>query len=132
RSKRDWSSDVCSSDLTYYAIARVGAVFVPVNPQFKQQEATHVIKQSDVTALFCDAPRDYQNICSEISNLKLKISVGFTAPDFKSYEDLLLNVGENEVIQEEPIDDLAVIMYTSGTTGKPKGAMLTHENLLSA
>lgn len=116
----------------YYAIARIGAVFVPINPGFKENETNHIINQSDVTVLFCDAARHFQKTCSKIKNFKFKISVGFTDPDFVSYEDLLMAVEKDEYIHEQPKEDLATIMYTSGTTGKPKGAMLTHRNLLSA
>jgi len=118
--------------VAYYAIARIGAAFVPVNPYFKEKEAEQVINQSDVTVLFCDAARQYQKICAKINDFKLKIAVGFTAPGFKSFEDFLLGVDEDEVVHEPPKNDLAAIMYTSGTTGQPKGAMLTHKNLLSS
>lgn len=117
--------------VTYYAIARIGAVFVPINPEFQEKEAEHIILQSDVTVLFCDGARHYNNICSKIDDFKLKISVGFTDKNFTSYEDVLQKVDQNESIHQEPIDDLSTIMYTSGTTGKSKGAMLTHTSVLS-
>ncbi|HCT79124.1 MAG TPA: long-chain-fatty-acid--CoA ligase [Micromonosporaceae bacterium] len=83
----------------YYGILRVGAVVVPMNPLLKEREVEYYLNDSGAKLLF-DEPS------------------AFLAGHTASYE-----------VTERADDDTAVILYTSGTTGKPKGAELTHLNL---
>lgn len=115
----------------FFATARIGAVLVPINPMFSEKESSYIMKQADIVALFCDGERFYENTCKEIDNFKFKVSVGFEHENFISYQSLMKPLQQDEIIHIEPKDNFFTIMYTSGTTGRPKGAMLTHTNVLS-
>jgi long-chain acyl-CoA synthetase len=84
----------------YYGILRVGAIVVPMNPLLKEREVDYYMSDSGARLLF-DMP-----------------SVGLPFDTRADYE-----------LTERSADDTAVILYTSGTTGRPKGAELTHFNL---
>lgn len=115
----------------FFATARVGAVLVPINPMFSEEESKYIMKQSDIVVLFCDGERFYNKLCDKIDNFKFKVSVRFKTSGFIPLEELKHPLENDEIIQVEPKNNLFTIMYTSGTTGRPKGAMLTHSNVLS-
>ncbi len=109
-----------------YAIWRLGAQLVTVNPLMKSQEVEYIVKNSEASVLVTlgaladvlDLP-DYQGswvVVGETSREAVPHAQLFQAPP---------------VIQPEPLeaDDVVAVIYTSGTTGRPKGAMLTSRNL---
>ncbi|MFJ9589001.1 acyl-CoA synthetase [Streptomyces acidicola] len=109
---------------TLFAAGVLGAVFVPFNPRLAGPEIVHQLADSGAKALVhrpshaglvAGLPGD--------TGVRTYIEVG------AEYEALLAGA-ENEPI-DQPVthDDTCLIMYTSGTTGRPKGAMLTHGNL---
>ena len=113
----------------WWAILKAGGVLCPVNPAYTGPEAGYVIGHSAAVAVVTDA-RGADAIAPErgtLPDLRAVISI-----------DAGGDVGFAEVAGEEATvptperrgDDLAAILYTSGTTGKPKGAMLTHRNQL--
>ena len=120
----------CEFVIAFYAIARAGAVSIPVNPFFSKQEASYILQQTGAKIIFCSAEKYYGELQQEIEHLETLISVGFKAGGYVSYESLIESNKNVEDVQVEPKEDLFSIMFTSGTTGKPKGAMLTHENVL--
>jgi len=117
---------------TWWAILKAGGVLGPVNPAYVGPEAAYVIAHSGAVAVVTDergvgvlAP-----VRDELGNLGRVICIDEGAGDLS-----LAAVAERGADQPIPtpdcgLDDLASILYTSGTTGKPKGAMLTHRNLL--
>lgn len=112
-----------------FAIARVGAVLIPLNPFFTKEESSYIVQQTEAKALLCGEVSFYSELRAEIESLEILISVGFQAEEYLYYDDLLVG-NEFEDIRVEPKGNLFTIMFTSGTTGRPKGAMLTHENVL--
>ncbi|MEV0614064.1 long-chain fatty acid--CoA ligase [Nonomuraea sp. NPDC050404] len=101
---------------TFFAAGLLGAVFVPLNTRLTGPELRFILQDADPALLVLGEERDGDGLPGRL----------LTAAD---YEDLLAS-GSPEPI-DEPVsqDDVCLIMYTSGTTGRPKGAMLTHANL---
>lgn len=103
-----------SPQLVTFLLANMcyGSVVVPINMHFKENEISHIVDDAKVKLVFVDEDRRHlvDNKLKCISELSQNKSDGFPC------------VGE---------DDGAVIFYTSGTTGKPKGALLSHKNIIS-
>jgi len=119
--------------IAYFAIVSMGAVVVPILPDFSESEIENVLTHAEVKALFV-SENLYRKIDNEkLPNLELIMLVDnfseishngiFDQPSFTN-EDIL---PQKEYRVEK--DDLASIIYTSGTTGKSKGVMLSHWNL---
>jgi fatty-acyl-CoA synthase len=121
----------------------VGAIAVPVNFRLAPQEVTHLLADSGATVLITDAMlTPLASTAAKAAGRLVKIIVTglVSGGDAESYDAESYEVESYEAIlagtepdpPEVEIDerDIALIMYTSGTTGRPKGAMLTHLNLL--
>jgi len=117
----------------YIAIPKLGAVLVPLNCRLSGRELEYIINDADVKMLVM-AEEFADTINSIITNLNTVESlycIGKPPSGMESYENLISESSyevEDLVVED---DDVAVQMYTSGTTGRPKGAMLTHKNLMS-
>lgn len=117
----------------YFAIAKIGAILVPFNPKYRLHEAQHIIKDSGVQFLFISAEFD-QNVGIESTSplVKVMVSVRFVKEGILSLEDLI-HKGEAHTpakTEIDPVHDVFCVLYTSGTTGAPKGAMLTHRGMV--
>jgi long-chain acyl-CoA synthetase len=111
--------------ISYMAIIGLGATVVPVNPTYTAWELAHIVGNSDSKAIILEKSRleTYRDIL-EKSPLNLVITTGEEG-DFKQWI-----TGQPREIGEDLVpDDVAVIMYSSGLTGYPMGAMLTQGNL---
>lgn len=121
--------------ITYYAIARLGAVSVPINPTYTPGELQFIMSDAGVEAAVAVAPMAplFQAMGKALPALKHVILTGVDqAVGVYSFSALLASAPSKVVAQVNiSEDDLAVVLYTSGTTGKPKGAMLSHRNLCS-
>ncbi len=117
--------------ISYFAAWRIGAVAVPANPDFKAEEFAYLIKDSEPRAIIALEP-----VCDLISNLELGldgvslISLGGGCGRV-SYDDLIRSPPVTSP-EDCSIESVCQIQYTSGTTGRPKGAMLTHGNWMAA
>ncbi len=111
-----------SFPVIYYGALRVGAVVVPMNPLFKRREIEHYLNDSGAKLIFA-MPGDEVQVAADVAGAQL-VPVG---PE--GLGDLLADIEPHEAIAEREDSDTAVILYTSGTTGHPKGAELTHHNL---
>ncbi|MDN7228642.1 fatty acid--CoA ligase family protein [Planococcus liqunii] len=133
--------------ISLYATMRVGATAVPINPIYTPDEIAYILKDSDAkvvialdallplvekahaalpkvsTFIICEtAPETVAKIAELPADAQAKV---------RAFSGLIRQPGSLEQAVEVQGDDNAVILYTSGTTGKPKGAMLTHDNLYS-
>jgi fatty-acyl-CoA synthase len=115
--------------VTLFAAARIGAAFVPLNWRLTADELCYILDNAEVHTLLADAERAAV-IDPVRAQAGLQRAIALTpVPGWEVADELLARRAPlADPVYAEP-DDIAVIMYTSGTTGRPKGAMLTHANL---
>jgi fatty-acyl-CoA synthase len=111
---------------SYLAGVRLGAIVVPVNFRLVADEVAFVLADSGATALVVDAP--LAGIAAKAREQAPDVATVLVIGE--EYEAALAEAGDEplDIVVDE--DEPAFIMYTSGTTGRPKGAVLTHHNLL--
>jgi fatty-acyl-CoA synthase len=134
-----WAPNVPEWTITQYATARIGAILVNINPAYRTHELAYVLKQAGVRTLI-SAERlktsDYRAMVGEVRDecpdLREVVFIGT-----RDWDDLVARGAEvpaEALAQREDrlsFDDPINIQYTSGTTGFPKGATLSHHNILN-
>ncbi len=153
-----WATNVPAWYITFWATTKIGAVLVTVNTAYKIHEAEYLFRQSDThTLVMIDRclDSDYveilRELCPELRNvrpgdpvhcrrlpfLRNVITVGFREAGCLTFEEAM---DRWELVPEEELrrmssrvkpDDVCNMQYTSGTTGFPKGVMLTHNNVVN-
>ena len=115
---------------TYYAVAKIGAILVPLNFRAKPDELTYNLANAEAVALF--AGDRYVDMIKEmrpkLPTVKHYISIDKKREGLLFYEDLLAKGSSEEVTADISEDDITILMYTAGTTGRPKGVPLTHNS----
>jgi long-chain acyl-CoA synthetase len=117
----------------YFALSKIGAVVVPINFRLKGDELIHIARNSDSKILFFDLDlhQNIEVVKHELTGIALFIALGNNHSEtYVSYQQLF-----DESFNEEPDvcvseGDIHSICYTSGTTGLPKGAVLTNINII--
>ena len=110
----------------YFASAKIGAIFVPLNFRSQAEELAYMIGNAEVKVLFVGARYlDLVNtILPQLPTVKEHIAI--ESGTKLSYEDLLRAASSDEYFCEVGDEDITILMYTSGTTGRPKGVPLRH------
>jgi fatty-acyl-CoA synthase len=134
-----WSTNCVEWVLVQYGTARIGAILVTINPAYRSSELRYVLDQSGCTLLFSalgfrDA--DYRQILDEVRGALPSLAqvVYFGTPDWTDFVAGGRDVTADELAARSAtlsFDDPINIQYTSGTTGFPKGATLSHHNILN-
>ncbi|MDP4172278.1 MAG: AMP-binding protein, partial [Bacillota bacterium] len=124
--------------ISYYGALTAGAIVTQVNPMSVERELEYILNDSAAeTLVVFDALYPRVKTVQQSTGLKqiIVVSLQPTDQDFgpdATFEDFLSkSSGQLLPIQLDPVNDVAVLQYTGGTTGRSKGAMLTHRNLLA-
>ena len=115
---------------TYFAVAKTGGIYVPLNFRAIGNELTYMLNSSEAVALFVgERYIDLVNsIRPELKTVKHFISIESKQENMSYYEDMIASSAADEVVTEIEDDDTTILMYTAGTTGFPKGVMLPHNS----
>ena len=116
--------------LLYLACLRYGAIYIPLNTAYTKEELRYFLSDSLPELFVCD-PRKEDSMRELAKELNLNNVLSMNSRKEGSFFQAISEVKSSNFIEVCNEDDLAAILYTSGTTGRSKGAMLTHNNLLS-
>jgi fatty-acyl-CoA synthase len=134
-----WAPNCPEWTITQYATAKIGAICVNINPSYRVHELSYVLKQAGIAVLVSASAfktSDYAGMISEVRGEcpELREVIFTDGPEFAA----LLQAGRKadssrlaEIEKTLDPDDAINIQYTSGTTGFPKGATLSHHNILN-
>jgi long-chain acyl-CoA synthetase len=120
--------------IAWHGIVKSGATVVPVNLLIAPDEICYILGDAGISGII------YHQALAEkvgafrdrIDDVGLWVAIGEPQSDNdQQLADWLTEASDAAQVTFNPLDDVAVILYTSGTTGRPKGAMLTHNNLVS-
>lgn len=117
----------------YFASAKIGAIFVPINFRSKAEELSYLISNAEAKLLFVGNTylEVVDSIMPQLATEMNCISVDAKVGTKLYFEDLFRESPPDEVVDSIEDDDITVLMYTAGTTGRPKGVPLRHSGFVS-
>lgn len=117
----------------YFASAKIGAIFVPLNFRAKADELSYMIANAEARVLLVG--ESYLEmvgaILPQLPTVKACISIDADAGRKLDYEDMIASASSDEIYCEIGDEDTTILMYTAGTTGRPKGVPLMHSAFVS-
>jgi len=116
-----------------YAAALAGMILVPVNPALRAEELRHVLGQSGAAAVFTVAEHRGSDVAGTLAGLRGELPGLRDVVEFGEWEAFCASApAPSAPLGPVAPDDVAQLVYTSGTTGAPKGALLTHRGMTNA
>jgi len=115
----------------YYALGKIGGIAVPLNFRLHTEELTYMVNHSDAEAFILGEPfvQMVRDMRKDLPRVRKYISItGKPVKGMLHYETWLAKYPDDEPLILVDEDDPLFIMYTAGTTGRPKGAVITHKN----
>jgi len=131
-------ADNCAKYLeAYFAAAKLGMTVTPLNTRLADEEIGYIVQDCEATIFVVGDGFEakLKTMQPAFTNIKTWISFDNSIDGFLQYEDLLAAATETEIDQDQyPVDEneMAILMYTGGTTGLPKGVMLSHRSFMIA
>lgn len=117
----------------YFACAKLGVIFVPLNFRAKASELSYMIANAGASLLFVgekymDMVTD---LLSETPSVRQCISLGPPKKNYTGYDAIIESSAPDDPMVEIEDDDVTILMYTAGTTGRPKGVALKHSGFVN-
>ena len=114
----------------YFAAGKIGSIYVPLNFRARGNELAYMLNSSEANTLFVGERyiELVNSIKPELTSVKTFISLDSQQEGMSYYEDMIASSAAEEIFIEIGDDDTTILMYTAGTTGFPKGVMLSHNS----
>ncbi len=115
---------------SYFAVARAAGIYVPLNFRAKGNELTYMLNSAEATTILVGERylELVDSIRSSIPTVRNYISLDRPHQGMLYYEDLIAKSSPDDIVAPIDDNDTTILMYTAGTTGFPKGVMLTHNS----